>query len=69
VVHDRQRIGGELALQVCVDTPRPVGAPLPRPSNVTTRKCRARYGICIFQWRECTIDHVGRSITLGSPSP
>ena len=33
--------------------------PLPRPSNVSTRQCRARYGICIFQWREWTIDHVG----------
>ena len=43
--------------------------PLPRPSNVTTRQCRARYGICIFQCREWTIDHVGMRSTVGSPVP
>ena len=43
--------------------------PLPRPSNVSTRQCRARYGICIFQCREWTIDQVGRSSTVGSPEP
>ena len=43
--------------------------PLPRPSKVTTRQWRARYGICIFQWRECTIDQVGSSSTVGSPLP
>ena len=43
--------------------------PLPRPSNVSTRQCRARYGICIFQWREWMIDHVGRRKTVGSPEP
>ena len=43
--------------------------PLPRPSNVTTRQWRARYGICIFQQRECTIDQVGSSSTVRSPSP
>jgi hypothetical protein len=36
---------------------------------VTTRQCRARYGICIFQWREWTIDQVGSSRTVGSPLP
>jgi len=43
--------------------------PLPRPSNVTTRACRDRYGICIFQKREWMIDQVGRSRIVGSPSP
>ena len=43
--------------------------PLPRPSNVTTRKRRARYGICSFQKREWMIDHVGISSTVVSPSP
>jgi hypothetical protein len=43
--------------------------PLPRPSNVTTRKCRAKYGICNFHTRECTIDHGGSSRTVSSPSP
>jgi hypothetical protein len=43
--------------------------PLPRPSNVSTRQCRARYGICIFQSREWTIDQVGSSRTVGSPAP
>ena len=43
--------------------------PLPRPSNVTTRQWRARYGICIFQCREWMIDHVGRRSTVGSPEP
>ena len=40
--------------------------PLPRPSNVTTRKCRLRYGTCAFQCREWTIDHVGNSTSVGS---
>ena len=31
--------------------------PLPRGSNVTTRKWRERYGICAFQRRECEIGH------------
>ena len=43
--------------------------PLPRPSKVTTRKRRARYGICIFQKREWMIDQVGMSSTVVSPSP
>ena len=43
--------------------------PLPRPSNVTTRQWRARYGICIFQCRECNTDHVGKRSTVGSPEP
>jgi hypothetical protein len=43
--------------------------PLPRPSNTSTRQCRARYGICIFQWREWMIDHVGRRRTVVSPLP
>jgi len=43
--------------------------PLPRPSKVITRQCRARYGICIFQCREWTIDHVGSRKTVGSPEP
>ena len=43
--------------------------PLPRPSKVTTRQWRARYGICIFQCREWMIDHVGSRKTVGSPSP
>ena len=43
--------------------------PLPRPSNVTTRKCRARKAIWAFQKREWMIDHVGMRTTVGSPSP
>ena len=43
--------------------------PLPRPSNVTTRAWRARYGTCAFQWREWMIDQVGSSSTVGSPLP
>ena len=39
--------------------------PLPRPSNVTTRQWRARYGICNFQCREWMIDHVGSRSTVG----
>ena len=38
---------------------------MPRPSKVITRKWRARYGICVFQIREWTIDQVGRSSTVG----
>jgi hypothetical protein len=36
---------------------------------VRTRKYRAKYGICIFQWREWMIDHVGSKRTVGSPVP
>jgi hypothetical protein len=36
---------------------------------VTTRQCRARYGICIFQCREWMIDHVGSKKMVGSPEP
>jgi hypothetical protein len=43
--------------------------PLPRPSKVTTRKCRARNAICAFQWREWMIDHVGSSRMVGSLEP
>jgi hypothetical protein len=43
--------------------------PFPRPSNVTTLKCLAKYGICIFQMREWTIDQVGMNSTVRSPSP
>lgn len=52
--------------------PRPFGRserPLPRGSNVTARKCRAKYGTCAFHTRECTRVHVGRKSTVGSPSP
>ena len=68
-VQHRQRVGGELGLR---RTPRSRGRsdfPLPRGSNVTTRQWRAKYGICIFQYREWTIDHVGTSRIVGSPSP
>ena len=41
--------------------------PFPRASKVRTRQCRAKYGICIFQWREWTSAHVGMSKTVGSP--
>ena len=47
---------------------RRAGGPTARcraPSKVTTRKWRARYGICAFQWREWTIDHAGRSRIAG----
>jgi hypothetical protein len=43
--------------------------PLPRGSNTTTRKWRAKYGTCAFQTRECTIAHGGTNTTVGSPSP
>ena len=43
--------------------------PLPRPSKVTTRQWRARYGICAFQIRECTIDHAGSRSTAGPSLP
>ena len=48
--------------------PRAVRPPLPRPSNVMTRKWRAKYGICVFQCREWTIDHVGRRRTVDRPA-
>ena len=36
----------------------------------STRQCRARYGICIFQWREWMTDQVGRSkSSLAFPVP
>ena len=61
-VEHRERVGGELARR---RRPRRRAGrserPLPRPSKVTTRKWRARYGICAFQSREWTIDHVGSS--------
>src|ERR1700720_97108 len=50
----------------------PVGLldlPLPRQSNVSPRKWRARYGICAFQTREYTSDHVGRKNNVGEPLP
>jgi hypothetical protein len=43
--------------------------PLPGPSNVTTRWCRARYGTCIFQNRLWMIVHVGSSRIVGMPLP
>ena len=43
--------------------------PLPRPSNVTTRKWRARYGICPFHCREWMIDHVGSRRMVRGPVP
>ena len=43
--------------------------PFPRPSNVTTRQCRAKYGICSFQCREWMSAHVGSSTIVGSPEP
>ena len=43
--------------------------PLPRPSNVITRQCRARYGTCIFHCRECMSDQVGSNRIVGSPAP
>ena len=51
----------------------PVGrsdSPLPRPSKVTTRKCRARKPTCAFQNRESMIVQVGISTTVvGGSSP
>ena len=41
-VEHRQRVGGELALVVGLGRLRPVGAPVPRPSKVSTRQWRAR---------------------------
>ena len=68
-VQHRERVGGELALVVRLALGGRSERPLPRPSNVTTRQCRARYGICIFQCREWMIDHVGSRNTVGSPAP
>ena len=55
----------------CSPRRRPAGPSghCPRPSKVTTRQWRARYGIWSFQKREWTIDQVGSSSTVGSPSP
>ena len=67
-VHHRERVRGEL----CAPRIRWAGSPsdpLPRPSKVTTRQCLARYGICIFQWREWMTDHVGRTTPWPSPEP
>ena len=50
----------------------PVGLsdrPLPRPSKVMTRQWRERYGICSFQQREWTMDHVGSKRMVGVPVP
>ena len=41
--------------------------PFPRRSNVTTRACRAKYGIWAFQAREWVISQVGNSRMVGSP--
>ena len=65
----RERVGGELGLGVRRRLVGRSDRPLPRPSKVTTRQWRARYGICAFQWREWMIDQVGSSRTVGSPSP
>ena len=43
--------------------------PFPRPSKVITRKCRARYGTCIFHACEWTIAQVGSSSTVVAPLP
>ena len=43
--------------------------PLPRPSNVTTRKWRLRYGTWPFHWREWTIGVEGRRTRVGVPAP
>ncbi len=42
---------------------------VPRPSKVTTRKWRARYGIWPFQCREWTIDHAGAGARPARRSP
>ena len=43
--------------------------PLPRPSKVTTRCRRARYGTCAFHIRDRTIDQLGSSTTVAGPDP
>ena len=43
--------------------------PLPRGSNVRTRKWRERYGIWAFHWREWTSDQVGSRRIVVSPCP
>ena len=68
-IQHREGVGCELALVVRLRLRGRSERPLPRPSKVTTRQWRARYGICIFQCREWMIDHVGRSSTVGSPAP
>ena len=47
----------------------PVGAPLPAGRTSGPGECRAKSGICIFQQREWTIDHVGRSRRSALPAP
>ena len=41
--------------------------PLPRPSKASTRKWRAKYGICAFHTRECTSVQVGMNRIVWSP--
>ncbi len=43
--------------------------PLPRPSKVTTRWWRARWGTCAFHIRDRTIDQAGSSTTVAGPDP
>ena len=43
--------------------------PLPRPSKVTTRLCRARCGSSVFQIWACVIGDGGTSRTVGDPDP
>ena len=46
-----------------------VGRAVPAPVERDDAECRARHGICIFQWREWMSAHAGSSRIVGSPEP
>ena len=70
VIQHRQRVvGGGPPVVGAHLLPAGPSARCPRRSNVTTRACRARYGIWAFQAREWTISQVGSSRMVGSPVP
>ena len=68
-VHDGDGVRGVLPSAYAAAPDGRSERPLPRPSYVTTRKCRARYPTWAFQTRECTMLHAGISSTVVSPPP
>ena len=57
---DRSSLSGDVGVPL---------SPLPRGSLTTTRKYRARNGICAFHARLCTMTSGMSRYTVGDPSP